>query len=81
MNIRKLSNSKFVFVIISKYTLLGVFDFNHSEMLSSSHRNNAASCELFLKQKQATASFVPNSRYPHEGLGGKVENVSSVSPA
>ena len=46
VNVRKLSNSKFAFVIISKHALLGIFDFNNSEMWSSSHSNNAASCEL-----------------------------------
>ena len=46
MNVRKLSNSEFAFVIISKHALLCIFDFNNSEMWSSLHSNNAASCEL-----------------------------------
>ena len=47
-------HSGFAFVIISKYALLGVFDFNKSEMWSSSHSTNAASCELVY---QSVASY------------------------
>ena len=39
-------HSEIAFVIISKHALLGVFDFNNSEMWSYSHSTNAASCEL-----------------------------------
>ena len=44
VNVRKLSNSEFAFLIISKHALLGVFDFKNSEMWSSSDSNNAAPC-------------------------------------
>ena len=49
VNVHKLLNSEFAFVFISKYALLGVFDFNNSEMWSSSHSNNAASCKFVIK--------------------------------
>ena len=54
MNVHKLSNSEFAFVNISKHALLGIFDFNNSEMCSSSHSNNTASCELVY---QSVASY------------------------
>ena len=38
--------AKFAFVIISKHAFHCLFDFNNIEMWSSSHSNNAASCEL-----------------------------------
>ena len=38
--------AKFAFVIISKRAFHCLFDFNNIEMWSSSHSNNAASCEL-----------------------------------
>ena len=54
VDVLKLSNSAFAFVIISKHALLCLFDFNNSEMWSSSHSNNAASCELLY---QSVASY------------------------
>ena len=54
LNVRKLSNSDFAFVIISKHALIGIFDFNNSEMRSSSHSNNSTSCELVY---QSVASY------------------------
>ena len=54
VNVRKLSNSDFAFAIISKHALLGLFVFNNSKIWSSSHSNNATSCELVY---QSVASY------------------------